>query len=337
MTTLKHRNNIAVNTSRLRVSSIKRRLKPVSVNKKTVPAAKQAHNKGAKSIKASKNVHTNKNRAVSKKKYTFKQKPRSHDVITKRYKRRQPAVSRRVRRSRSRQVDPDAIGKLRGVGRGKVLIIVANGPSHKEADLPKLKGIDNIDIMSINKPDDRIWPTDYWLFCDNSQHRRHSELWDAYKGIIINSSAIRKVKPQSVKIQTLPSDGFSVNMLKGIHVGRSSTYAALQVAIYMDYDHIYVFGCDMCRVDGKLYSWGSNPDVPDGSREKRFKRESRSFAWLANNIQKRILDKISFCTKYNKWNFIDSFEKLDHSEAIDIILDRYGDDNEQKDQISQGK
>jgi hypothetical protein len=116
--------------------------------------------------------------------------------------------------------------------------------------------------------------------------------------------------------------GFSLNLNNGFYIGRSSVYAALQVAIWMDYSHIYVFGVDMTAVNGKLYPWGSNPDVSDQNRAKRFKMEAESFMWLANNVDKKITSKMTFCSKYNPWDFVKKFEKLDHVEAVGIILQR---------------
>jgi len=202
------------------------------------------------------------------------------------------------------------------------LVIVGNGPSHKKAALPALRKSADIDIMSVNKPDDRLWPTDLWIFCDNSQFRRHKSLWSGFKGILINSSAIRDFKPNTVKVKTLHGRGFSNNLSQGMYIGRSTTYAALQVGLYMGYKHIYVFGCDMGKVDGQLYAWGSNPDVADQSRLKRFKFEADHYGWMAKNISNETRKKITFCSEFNKWPFIKRFEILKHNEAVDIILNR---------------
>jgi hypothetical protein len=52
--------------------------------------------------------------------------------------------------------DSKPVSELRYQGRGKTLVIVANGPTHKQAALTELKGRDNIHLMTINKPDDRV-------------------------------------------------------------------------------------------------------------------------------------------------------------------------------------
>jgi len=79
------------------------------------------------------------------------------------------AVSRRnVRKTKKgkgrttykfRETTPESLTKilgLKGKGRHKILVIVGNGPSISEISLEKLKNIDKVDILSINKPDNRL-------------------------------------------------------------------------------------------------------------------------------------------------------------------------------------
>ena len=237
------------------------------------------------------------------------------------------AASLRTRHSRrgiDKRVNPAEIDSIKKVGQGRVLIIIGNGPSHKEAKLDKLRDINKLDFMCINMPDERVWPPKYWMFCDNSQLRRHKKMWNAFNtGVLINSAAVRERKQNTVRIRTLHGQGFSNNMHKGMFVGRSSVYASIQVGIWMDFDHIYVFGCDMCAVGGKLYPWGSNPDVSDKSRIKRFDTEATFYNWAADNVHDKFKKKITFCTAYNKYKFVSIFERLDHRKAVDIILDRH--------------
>ena len=232
-------------------------------------------------------------------------------------------VTRSLPATKGISASDTVISSLGQVGVGRILLIIGNGPSHAEADLPRLAVLPNVDIMSINKPDKRLWPTKYWLFCDNSQQKRHSELWSNYTGTIINSIAVRILKENCIKVRTVSGKGFSLNLLKGMHIGRSSVYAALQVAVWMKYDHIYVFGVDMTAVNGKLYPWGSNPDVADKTRAERFVQEATHYNWMADNVSSQIRSKITFCTRYNPHAFIHSFENLDHVTAIDTIISRH--------------
>jgi hypothetical protein len=135
------------------------------------------------------------------------------------------------------------ISKYKGIGKGKILVMVGNGPSHKMAQLDCLKGLPKIEIMSINKPDERLWPTTYWLFCDNSQQSRHRDLWEAYNRPVFNTPSVKDEKANTVRIRSLHKFGFSDDLTSGMHIGSSSVYAAMQLAQWMDYDRVYIFGC----------------------------------------------------------------------------------------------
>lgn len=212
-------------------------------------------------------------------------------------------------------------GQLKSAGKDKILIIVGNGMSHSMADLPRLKNNPYVDMMSVNKPDERIWPTSHWFFCDHSQLTRHRALWEEYRGILINTTAIRDIRGKNFKIKSITEHAFSMDMEKGVHVGRSSVYAAMQIALYMGYDHIYIFGCDMSAVDGKLYPWGSNPDVKDDERLKRFKAEAVSYERAATTLSPSIRSRFTFCSEFNPFEFVDKFNRIDHKKAIEMILE----------------
>jgi len=88
----------------------------------------------------------------------------------------------------------NAIEKLKGCGQGKFLIMVACGPSILEVDFDKIKDHPYIDMMSINKPDPRIHPTKYWVFCDNSQYVRNKDLFPERDSINITKQVSNLVK-----------------------------------------------------------------------------------------------------------------------------------------------
>ena len=212
------------------------------------------------------------------------------------------------------------IRALHNIGIGKVLIMVACGPSINEIDLTLLKGIPNIDIMSINKPDKRIWPTTYWAFCDLSQYNRNKDLWDSYDGMVVNSSSIKVAHKNQVLIKNRSGQGFSKDLTSGFFIGRSTTYANLQTALWMGYT-VFVFGIDMCAVNGKLHHYGVNPDVQEANRLERFKKEAEHYQFAGMTLPEHDRKKIYFCSSYNPWSFTKLFNHLDHKEAIPFILD----------------
>ena len=223
-------------------------------------------------------------------------------------------------------ISPESIAKaqaLRNTGKGKVLIIVGNGPSISEAPLEKLRNREKIDTLSINKPDKRLWPTTHWAFFDGSQIRRHEDLWTSYNGNIFNSSAIKKQKQKSMHFKNISGKGFSRDASKGIHIGRSSVYAAMQIGMWMGYEKIYIFGIDMNPdgLNGKLHFYGDNPDVEPEIRKNRFKEEAAHYDHAAAILGPEERKRFVFCTEYNPWSFVKEFEQMSHKEAVTHIIE----------------
>ena len=217
----------------------------------------------------------------------------------------------------------DKIKSLQGMGRNKILIIIGNGPSIEEAPLDQLKGVSGIETMSVNRPDERIWPTTYWSFFDLSQMRRHEKLWDNFDGYIFNSTAIRRQKSKSTQFKNLIGQGWSRDLCKGLHIGRSSVYASMQIAMWMQFEHTYIFGCDMNPegINGKMHFYGVNPDVDPNIRAQRFKKESEFYAQAAEVLIEEERAKFTFATDYNPWDFVQKYNQISHK-SVDTIITR---------------
>ena len=251
-------------------------------------------------------------------------------------KRRSPVV-----RYTSAEMTPQskkAISSIKNVGKGKVLVIIGNGPSLIEADIEKLTGHPHIHIMSINKPASRVWPTKYWLFCDHTQFKRHQDLWQTYGGTIFNTTAIKQKRKNAIQIRNLGGTGFSKDLLNGFYLGRSSCFAAMQVALWMGYDHIYLFGVDMrsVRIDGemKTHYYGVNPDVQPKNREARFDQEAKHYDHAAETLSDSDRKRFTFCSSYLRYKFADKFKRIDHRKAVGKILQKVGANNESELQLS---
>jgi hypothetical protein len=94
----------------------------------------------------------------------------------------------------------------------------------------------------------------------------------------------------------------------------------MQIALYMNYRKIYIIGCDMGSIDGKLYPWGSNPDVSDEKRMAGFQAEADNLDHAATLLDEPTRKRFVFCSEFNKWPFVDKYNRLPHSEAVDNIL-----------------
>ena len=211
------------------------------------------------------------------------------------------------------------IQNIRNSGKGKMLVIVASGPSVLEVDFKPLYDNSLVDIMLINRPIVSGLKHKYWAFCDKSQYKMNREYFDQYKGTVINSNNVVQVSDKQIIIKSKSMTGFSMNLLDGYCIGYSSVYANIQTALWMGYDKIFVFGMDMCLVDGKLYHSNDNHSSVK-NRVKRFDREANCYNDMIEKLSENKRKSIHFCSDYNKYGFIDSFSRISHKSAIDSIL-----------------
>jgi hypothetical protein len=163
------------------------------------------------------------------------------------------------------------------------------------------------------------------MFCDASQVHRNRDAWESFRGVIFNSTGVREQRDNSIQMRSLSGKGFSRDLVAGIFVGRSSTYAALQVALWLDYDRIYLFGVDMCgiTVKGKLrlHYYGINPDVQAADRIKRFDAEAVHYEHAAGSLSPELRNRYFFCSDLLRYPFADKFRRLSQSDAIDHLLE----------------
>lgn len=225
----------------------------------------------------------------------------------------------------AREINVKVINDLKNVGVGRALVMLACGPSINEVDFGPLLNHPRIDIMCVNKPNPKIWSSaKYWVFCDQSQYNRNSELFYNCDKTIINSTAVKARKAnKQVVIKSISGNGFSRDMTRGYHIGRSTVYANMQAALWMNYDKVYIFGIDMCEVGGQLHFYGVNPDVKPTDRVKRFKSEADNYLKAFHIMKDDERARFKICTSYNKWEFAELFGKIDHKLAINIIIKQF--------------
>lgn len=215
--------------------------------------------------------------------------------------------------------DIKAIVKLKDTCKNRILVIMGNGPSLAEVDTSKLVGLDYVDTLIVNKPDERCWPTTYWVFFDASQYQRNKDKWDNYNGIAFVSNAIKVERPRSIKLKNVASGGFQRDLSKGVHIGRSSVYASMQIGMWLGYQRIYILGCDMVDVAGKVHYYGVNPDVNPEERKKRFDGEAKFYADATKSLSEAERNNIIFCSSYLKYQFANKYQKIDHKFAVEFI------------------
>jgi hypothetical protein len=119
----------------------------------------------------------------------------------------------------------------------------------------------------------------------------------------------------------MQGEGFSRDIVKGLHIGRSSVYASMQIALWMNYDHTFIFGCDMNPdgVNGQLHFYGVNPDVNPKNRADRFQLEAKYYESAAKVLTLEERSRFTFCSDYNPWSFVSEFNQASHKDVDNIL------------------
>jgi hypothetical protein len=161
------------------------------------------------------------------------------------------------------------IKHLKGIGKGKRIFLVGNGPSLNKMDLDKLVGEDSIAMNRIELiyPKTKWRPT-YYIFCssncgDSRWGKKWSKsiikastepntqplIWDRFKSTIENKSEDKLPEDttylKSFSENPIGNDNcFSTNAEERLDKSGTSMNVALQLAYYMEYDEVYIIGCD---------------------------------------------------------------------------------------------
>jgi hypothetical protein len=161
------------------------------------------------------------------------------------------------------------IQHLKGIGKGKRIFLVGNGPSLNDMNLDLLENEDSIAMNRIELiyPKTKWRPT-YYIFCSsNCQDKRWGKgwsksvvkaskepktlplIWDRYKDDIeknantsLDESTIYLTNFTENEVGQLST--FSVNAEDRLDKSGTTMNVALQLAYYMDYNEVYLIGID---------------------------------------------------------------------------------------------
>lgn len=212
---------------------------------------------------------------------------------------------------------------LRNVGPVRVLVVCATGPSIGE--IPGLKALglhSRIDVLAINRPVPDLDPSAFYLFQDATSYVRNRDYLATYSGLMLAGfRALPGDTPNTVFFPLRQGMGFSRDLTGGWFVGKSSSYAALQVALWMRYPRIYFLGVDMGAVGGALWHYGQNPDITAGEPTPRFELEFRFFDHAAAVLSPEERKRVTFASAHNLYAFPDAFNRRDHRAIVPEILE----------------
>ena len=69
-----------------------------------------------------------------------------------------------------------------------------------------------------------------------------------------------------------------------------------------------------------MHFYGQNPDVKNKNRGARFYNEAKHYDFAAGDLSDEKRAKFTFCSSYNKYSFVDKFNRMDHKIAVKDIL-----------------
>jgi len=161
------------------------------------------------------------------------------------------------------------ITHLKGIGKGKRIFLVGNGPSLNDMNLDLLENEDSIAMNRIELiyPKTR-WRPSYYIFCSSNcidrrwgigwsksvitaskEPKTQSLIWKRYKNAIERNGG-EKLDESTIYLESLSEnqvgkeDCFSTNAEKRLDKSGTTMNVALQLAYYMEYDEVYLIGID---------------------------------------------------------------------------------------------
>jgi len=232
------------------------------------------------------------------------------------------------------------IEHLKGKGKGKRIFLVGNGPSLNDMNLDLLVAEDTLAMNRIDLiyPKTKWRPT-YYIFCSSNCHHpkwgtgwsksvvnaaKYEDtiplIWRRYKSLI-EDNAKEKLHSSTIFLDSFTENKignasqFSTDAEKRLDKSGTTMNVALQLAYYMDYDKVYLIGCDSNwktatnTVDSESGDINHfDPDyhaqIADGSRE--FWRMNTTHLTAAEYYKKA--DKQIYNAGLN--SAIDAYEKI---------------------------
>lgn len=161
------------------------------------------------------------------------------------------------------------IQHLKGVGKGNRIFLVGNGPSLNDMNLDLLENEDSIAMNRIELIYPKTkWRPSYYIFCSSNcgdarwgkkwsksivnaakEEKTQPLIWNRFKKTI-ERNAGEKLDDSTIYLEKFSENKigqdncFSTNAEKRLDKSGTTMNVALQLAYYMDYDEVYLIGCD---------------------------------------------------------------------------------------------
>ena len=181
---------------------------------------------------------------------------------------------------------------------GERCVVIAGGPSLRGFDFERLRGER---IITVNRAHEKVpWSNvnisldwRWWCWTTNGALGRVSqELWRTYKGVklmIDGDEENPKADDYPPEVQVVPAypnaNKFSVSIEYGLGHGSNSGFAALNLALVLGAEEVYLLGFDMRGEHGKQAHW--HDEYPHQQGDPVYKKMIAAFRIALHHIYER--------------------------------------------------
>ena len=201
-----------------------------------------------------------------------------------------PVEGARLRGNLLQLPEPAPIGRFRGRHAGERLFIIASGPSLNDVDPAALKGETT---LAINDALLRFPRSRYAAVMDSRKlHELHRELLSVDAVFTLEGNSF------GVELRYLGTEGFTADVERGIYSGYTTTYFALQIALFMGFREIYLLGLDLAATPERSHFFGNRP-LQDRNRPEVYEKMHRAFEQAAPELD-RLGAKVYNCSPVSR-------------------------------------
>ena len=197
----------------------------------------------------------------------------------------------------------EQISDFRDLHTGRSVFILASGPSLAEVDLTRLRRriVIGLNRSSLVYPD-----THYHCTMDE-------RLFKEYEEVLRKSRYLFTLEQRSfgIPIHLLGSEGFSHDLTEGIYSGYTVTYFALQIAVYMGFNRIFLVGLDLKHKPGHTHFFGIDP-VSKNHEKTEFPKMIRMLHYAADQLAGTDV-KVYNCSPDTE---LECFERISFDSAV---------------------
>jgi len=226
-----------------------------------------------------------------------------------------------------------------GTWRGQRCFIIGGGESLKDFDFSKLK---NEMVIGVNRAYEKMdcmvnfaMDNDLYGWITNGKLGAEAKKkFEDYKGYPVWLDSIGYNYPQGIFIlNKSESRNLGNNMKDGIMGGTNSGFGALNLAVYLGANPIYLLGFDMKGKDGKQVNWHN--EYPEKQGEKVYKAFINDFNRVAPELKKRKIQVVNLNDESELKCF--EFGRFEDIKKIDrpVIASYYTKDSDYEKQVKE--